>query len=139
MDDALGVRFGDAFDRLQHVRHRDLRLELAFARQHRREVLALQQLHHDVRRAIVEATDVEDPAHVLAAQLRDGAGLAQEAIEQVRRRPELAEHELQGDRLIELEVRGRDDHAHPTDSEDALDAVLAREDVPRVRLKHHES
>ena len=44
----------------------------------------------------------------------------------------VGEHELDGAALVELEVGGRDHDAHPAHAEDALDPVLAGEDVSHL-------
>jgi len=54
----------------------------------------------------------------------------------------LGQEELERDLLIELEMVRRDDDAHATGPEDALDTVLSREDLARthaslvVRVRH---
>jgi hypothetical protein len=47
-------------------------------------------------------------------------------------RSELGQQELERDALPQLEVHGRNDHAHPALPENAFDLVLAREDLPRA-------
>src|SRR6185436_16065921 len=98
------------------------------------QVIALEQLHHDVRRAGVELADVGDLADVLAAQPRAGPGLAQEALDDLGIAGERVVHDLEGDLLFELQV-GRDgDHAHAAAAEDPVDPELAAND--RADLYH---
>ena len=136
MDDAERVGLGDRDARLQDVighplhRHRSVGLE------HRRQIAALQQLHHDVRRPAVERADVGDPADVLAAQLGRGPGLAKEALDGVGVVDQIGEQELERDRLLQVDVGGADDHTHPATADHAIDAVLAREQ--RSDLEHRE-
>ena len=53
-----------------------------------------------------------------------------EALARLVVREAVREHELEGDLLLEIEMRGSHDDAHPADSQDGVDAVLAGEDVP---------
>src|SRR5262249_53905236 len=66
------------------------------------------------------------PRHVLALEPRRRLRLAEEALGHLLRGA--GEEELDGDLGAQVDVRGRDDHPHPAPAEDALDAVLARED-----------
>ena len=100
---------------------------------HAREIAALEVLHHHVRRAGLERADVDDARDVLALDLRRGARLAGEARDDLGVRRGLRQEELERDALAELEVHRRDDDAHPAAAEDALDPVLAGEDVARSR------
>src|SRR5205807_670922 len=79
-------------------------------------------LHHDVRRAVVEATGVEDAHDVVALDLDRRLGLANEARDGVGGRRAVGEEELHGHGLVELRVRRGDDDAHAADAEHALDA-----------------
>jgi hypothetical protein len=91
------------------------------------------QLHHDVRRAVVEATDVEHAAHVLRAQPRHRARLAQEPGDERRVLRELVAQDLHRDRLIELEVRPGEHDAHAAEAEQLVDADATDD---RARLEH---
>ena len=127
MDDAERVRLGDRVARLQHAvdrradGHRSLRFDEV------PEVAALEVLHDHVRRARVERPDVEDAGDVVALEPHGGARLAREPLDEPRVLQPRRQHELEGDLLVELQVRGRDDDAHAADAEDAVDAVLAGE------------
>jgi hypothetical protein len=125
MDDADGVRLGERGAGLDHPRG-DLRDgQAAVVAQAIGEIDAVEVLHHEIRLAGLETTDVVHAAHVLALHLRRGAGLALEARDRVL--VALAEEELDRDALVELEVPRGDDDAHSTAPEDALDAILPRE------------
>ena len=67
---------------------------------------------------------------MLGVNLHRGSGLAQEPRRNVRRRRGLRQKELERHALLEVQMRGGDDDAHPSDAEDSLDAVLAGDDVP---------
>src|SRR5262249_12738288 len=73
--------------------------------------------------------DVEHARDVLAAEPHDGARLPEETADDVRVREGGRAEELHGDLLLELDVLGREDDAHPALTDDALDAVLAGEDL----------
>jgi hypothetical protein len=93
-----------------------------------REVLAVEQLHHEVGRTAVEPPDVEHPADVVAAQPRAGLGLAQEPRDHAGVLGHRLVQHLDGNALLELKV-GRDrDHAHAALAEDALDAEPVADD-----------
>jgi hypothetical protein len=93
-----------------------------------REVLAVEQLHHEVGRTAVEPPDVEHPADVVAAQPRAGLGLAQEPRDHAGVLGHRLVQHLDRDPLLELEV-GRDrDHAHAALAEDVLDAKPVADD-----------
>ncbi len=135
MDDAELVRLGDREARLQHVVRHELRRHRPVRAQHRSEILAVEQLHHDVRRAVVERADIGHPAHVLAAQLSRRPRLAREALDDTGRVDHRGVQELERDRSAERQVRGGDDDAHTALAEHALDAVLARYDgAPLVHV-----
>ena len=129
VDDAERVRLGDARARLAEVvdgvGHREDPARLHELRQ----VLALEHLHDDVRRAGGEIGDVEHPHHVVALDAVGALGLEHEAVDGLvvggGGRPE----ELDGDRVVEEEVAGGHDDAHAAGSEAALDEVLAGDDL----------
>ena len=97
----------------------------ALALQLASEVAAFQILHDEVGLASVEAAKIEDAAHVLALDLRRRAPLAEEALGATLRA--LAEEKLDRHALVELEVPRRDDDAHASAPEHALDTVFTAE------------
>ncbi len=128
VDDAVAVRLGervaaldDVVDRVGHVEHA-LREEVG-------EVAPLQELHHHVRRAGVERAHVGDAGDVLALDAHGVLGLAQEAGRVLGVLGELREEELEGHPLVQRDVLRLDDDAHASLADDALDAVLPREDL----------
>ena len=97
--DAGAVRFVEALARLDCVLDGARDGRRPQAGEQRREVLPLEVLHHHVGRARVELADVGDANHVLAAQARRGARLAQKTSdERVVRQGASSRHELQRDR-----------------------------------------
>ena len=99
------------------------------------EVLADEELHHDVREPVVDPVvlHVDD---VRALQQRGGLRLALEADAPVFGLGDLGAHELDGDGDAEVEVP-RDPHrAHAAARELSLQAVLAGDDDVRPGLLH---
>ena len=79
---------------------------------------------------VLQRAHVEDTRDVLVRRAdRGGARLAEEAGAGVGVRGGLGKEELDGDAALQDVIRGRHDDAHAPRAEDALDAVLAREDV----------
>ena len=92
--------------------------------QHRVKVLAAQEFHHDVRRAVVLAQFVDrDDVRVL--QPRDGLGLALEPLARRRVEREIDQHHLERDVAVERRVLGAIEHAHPAAAKQAQDFVAA--------------
>jgi hypothetical protein len=92
------------------------------------EVLALDQLHHDVVDVAV-AADVVDRDDVGVAQPRGGAGLAAKALEEFGLAAELLAEDLDGDRPPEGRVLGGVDDRHPALAEDVPEPVSPAEQV----------
>ncbi len=124
MDDACRVRLGERDACLHHVldggRHRQRLL-----RDRAREVRAVEDLHHHVRRVGLEPAHVEYATHVLGAQMHHRARLANEAIDDRRISGHLVAQQLDRDAVAELEVRRRHHDAHPAGAEDLIDPVPA--------------
>jgi hypothetical protein len=89
----------------------------------------LEVLHDHVRRAVLERAHVDHARDVLALDLHRRPRLAREAGDRLGVAERLGQEELERDLLVELDVVRGDDDPHPADAEDALDAVLAGEDV----------
>ncbi len=134
MDDAERVGLGERTARLRDVARRDGDRDRATRAQQLRQVATVEPLHHDERRAVVGAADVEHPAHVLVLELRRGARLAQEPLDGDRLVDETLGEQLQRHRRAQVDVLGREHRTHPATADHALDAVLARDQ--RARLVH---
>ena len=93
------------------------------------QILTLEILHDDVRRAIFQDADIEDAGDVLALQANRRAGLALKALDDILILQRVGMNELQRDHLVEMQVPRRDDDPHPAGSEGALDAVLLGEHI----------
>src|SRR5690606_4938980 len=98
----------------------------------------LEQLEHQEGRAVVEPSRVVDVADVRAADRRDGARLAQEALDHGLRRREVAGEELDRDAFADVDVDRFVHRGHAAATELATDLVLARQDralrdAPRYR------
>ncbi len=129
---AEGVRLGDAGAGLAHPAGDLGDGERRARAEDLREVLALEVLHDDERGAVGERVDVEDAGDVDALEPAGGARLAQEALHHLALLGGLRAQELDGDALLQVQVPGRDDVRHAALTEQALDAVLAAEHVPRL-------
>src|SRR6478752_2391590 len=129
MHDAERVRFEQAVASLQHVIDGFLHWQRAVFGQHRRQVAAFEPLHHDVRRARVETSDVEHAHDVGAAQLGGGARLEQHAAHDLFVARQVVADDFDRDRRVELEVGRGQHHSHAADAELGVDAVLAAHDV----------
>ena len=123
------VRLGQRLRGLQQVVDRQLGGEAALIFEQLFEVSALEVLHDHVRSAAGKRRDVAHAHHVLAPDLDRGAALAEKARDERRIVRQLRNQELDGDPLLELDVRGRHHDAHAAPTELALDAVLVREDI----------
>ena len=130
MPSAWASAIADA--RLQHVIDRERAPAAGLAREQARQILTLEQLHHDVRRAVVERPDIGHPAHVLAAQLRRRTRLAHEPLEHRRLGRGLGQERLERDRLLQVQVASGDDHTHATATDHAVDPVFPRNDLADV-------
>ena len=128
MHDPERVRLGDRLARLQHVADGAGHRERAAPRHGFGQILALEILHHHVRRARRERADIGDARDVLALDLHRGPCLANKPVHDLRMTEHLRQQELERDTSLQLHVRRRDDHAHAADAEHALDAILAVED-----------
>ena len=98
--------------------------------QQRGEVLPVDELH----RQEVLALGLADVPHAADGRMRDLAGhahLAVQSLEPLGVAFERARQELERDGLLELQVVGPVDLAHPATAEQADDAVAAGQDRPR--------
>src|SRR5262249_24887179 len=136
VDDAEGVGLGERLAGLEDPGRRGADGERTLSPQDRGEVIALEELHDDERRAGLERDDVEHARAVRALELRRRHRLADEAGAHLGVLQRLGEDELDGDALLEVEVGGFDDAAHAALAEDALDAILADEYVTDDRVAH---
>ena len=138
MDDPAAVRLGDRLAGLEHERHRVRDIHRSAPLELRGEVSAVEVLHDHVRRAGLEGADVRHARDVLALDLHGGLRFAEEARRALGLLRDLEEQELQGDALLELHVGRRDDDAHAAFPDDALDPVLAGEDLTFVHRGSHD-
>jgi hypothetical protein len=92
------------------------------------QVCAGQVLHHQVRSAALEDTNIEDRRNVLALDADRCLSFANETIDELgglhRRR-----QEFDRDLLTKLRVHGRHDDAHAANADHALDFVFSIEDL----------
>jgi hypothetical protein len=123
----MGVCYRDA--RLQDELNRLLDGQGSSLLQPRRQIPALEELHHHVRSTVIESADVEDPGYVLVLDLNSCSCLAGESRDGFRAGDQLGKQKLESHPTVELDVASRDDDAHAPYTEDTLDAVLATEHV----------
>ena len=100
--------------------------------QDRREVLAVDQLHDDVRAARVLAVVVHGH-DVRVAERRGRLGLLAEARREVGVAQVLGSEELEGDVAAEPGVRGAIDGRHPAAAEKLDQTVATAQDLPDLR------
>ena len=138
MNHADRMRRGQRLTRLKHVAHGELVLEWTSLFQQRAQVLTVEVLHDHEGLAILERADVDDPCDMIALDARRGLCLPQEARDQglppifgFNRRPG---QELERDFVVQHEVLGLDDDAHAARAENALDPILASEDIAALDL-----
>ena len=84
-----------------------------------------------VRLPAVEDADVQHAHAVLAPDLDRRAPLAQEPLDHLGLSRHGREQKLDGDALLELQVRREDHRAHAARAEEALDRVLPGDDLAR--------
>jgi hypothetical protein len=132
VNDAERVGLGDRLTRLEHVTRRELHGQRAPALKDTRQVLAVHEFHDHVWRTRRQRPHVDDARHVLGVDLGRRLRFACKSRNHVWVRRGLRQEELEGDALVELDVHRRHDDAHPSLTEDSVDSVLPRNDVPLV-------
>src|SRR5262245_45776508 len=128
MNDAEGVRLGNAVGRVHHVSRRAVGRKSLHLLEERAEIEADEQLHHEKGRAVAEATDVVDAHRVRTAQTRSRARLALESCDGVgigARRLD----QLDGDPTLAHKIVRCPYQAHAAVAEDALETIPPRENV----------
>ena len=133
VDDPERVRLGERVARLDHAIDRVRDVELPALLDDGAEIAPCQVLHHHVRRAALERPDVGHAGDVLALDADRRLRLAEKPRDDLLVPRELGLQELERHPLAEMHVHRGDDDSHRPFTEDFLDAVLAREDVPFVR------
>src|SRR5690606_10405424 len=123
------VRFGDRFQGLDHVVDGFADGEGSAALQVLSKVDPAQVLHDHKGGAGLEGSYVDDAGDVRALDLDSGARLSLEAPHGFSVLQRFGQKELDGDSLVESEVSGLNDNAHPAATEDAVDPIFPREDL----------
>ena len=138
VDDAERVRLREGAARLIHDRDDVLpRHRILALLRERGDVVALQVLEDHVRDAVLQRVDVHHADDVLARQTQGGARLAKHAGRHGRvARERLVQH-LDRDGLVEPQVPGLEDDAHPASPEDAFDGVFPADDAIEPRPITH--
>jgi hypothetical protein len=98
-----------------------------------------EELHDQVRSAVLRLADVAHAGDVLGGELGGDPRFAQEAGEDLGGGDEIGVEELEGDALIQHEVRRLEDDAHAAAAQLPLDAVLAGDegsDRGGIHLRH---
>ena len=107
---------------LGQQRRRAPRRQCAVARHERAEVVAVDEPHREVQRAVLLA-GAEDRHHVRVVERGRDPRLGDEAPPEARVLRQLGRDQLERDGPLERQVDRRVDDAHATAAEDALDAV----------------
>ncbi len=124
------VRPPQAARDLREDRRGDREREPALALEALAHVLALEELHHDVRVVVLHPV-VVDLDDVRALQARRCLGLALEALPPHRQRGVGGIHELDRHQRVELRVLRGPQGAHPADRQTLLEAIPACDDGAR--------
>ena len=125
VDDAGLVGVGQPVQHRHHDRHLALQGEGRGGAHGVEQVVALEELHRDVGRAVGVVAEVEDGHHVGVHHARDRARLALEAVLLLGVARDLGQHDLERDVALEERVVGVVDDAHGARAEAAQDVVLA--------------
>jgi hypothetical protein len=125
VDDRLGVRGAERVERLQQDGRGGLGAHPAELRQALSQVLALQELHHEVGPTVGERAEVRDVDDVRVADPVDGHRLRAEAAHQRRVHRVECMHDLDRHQPRDLRVLGAVDPPHPAFAEQADHAVVA--------------
>jgi hypothetical protein len=135
MHETASVGLGKPFASIHEERDRLLDRERSTARDPRRQVFALEELHDDEGVALLRAAEVEDAHHVLVRQQSTRTSLSFEAHDRIFAVEGPRPEQLDGDALPERKVRAHADDRHPPFADDAIDAVLPADD--RTRPNRH--
>jgi len=103
------------------------------------EIVARQELHDDVDRAVLGRVQVEDLHDVVVADGRGRAGLALEALDLLGLDRGLGKQDLDGHLLLELDVLGLVDGAHPPPAQHRLDPVFPADHLSHGLLRVREA
>jgi hypothetical protein len=126
MDEAFPVRGVEGPRHIRHPPHHDI--EGGPLRHHRSERFPRDELHHEIRRAVVIA-HVVNRDNVRMIELRDGARLFTHSPSCRRAARRIAffldEEQLDRDDPMQLRVPGSEDTPHSAGAEHPLDAVAA--------------
>jgi len=125
VDDAGLVGVGQPVQHLQDDRHLAVEGQRDPQAQRLEQVLPLEQLHGDVRRAVSVVPQVEDEDHVGVHELGHRPRLPLEAVLLLGIGGELPEHDLERDVPVEQRIVGVIHHAHGALAEGTHDVVLA--------------
>jgi hypothetical protein len=136
VDDALAVRGLERGGDLERERADPRPVERTFVADDLGEVAAAEQLHDEVRRAIVGDPGVDDPHDVLMIDVGGGLGLATEALDHVGVCRVLGAQDLDCDGAIERQLPGLVDHAHAADADPSDDRV-ATQHAAGLELRGH--
>ena len=128
MNDARCVRRREPVAEAAHDREQLRRRHRPDPPEPHREVLALEQLHREVERPIVELPDLADLHDGRVLHHRERGALAPEALHRAVVVGQLPAHELQGDAGVGLEIDGLEHLAHTALSELALEAKARPDD-----------
>src|ERR1044072_4999934 len=109
--------------------------ETTLARKRLRKCFALDKLHHDEVSPVGQISGVEDHRGVRMAQLGHRSRFAQESIGNVGVAGEFTSDDLNRDRTLEIEMRGKVNRAHATGSNLAFYSESAGDKLGDIHLR----
>jgi hypothetical protein len=135
VDDAERVSMREPLKRLEHVIDCVADRELLLEPEELLEIASVEPLHHHVGQAVHERADVHDARDVRAVDARRETRFGQKPLHHLREPREVWRKDLHRARLVEQHVMRTEDDRHPALSEQAVDSILVRENVPHVRQR----
>src|SRR5262249_45892864 len=93
------------------------------------KIASPQAFHDDVRRAVLQDAHVEHAGNVFAADLARGTRLADEAFRRSPWNDAIGAKKLDGNFILQMNMEGRNDHAHSSGAQYLLHAVFPREEL----------
>src|SRR6185436_7854348 len=127
MNDAEVVRFAESGEDLAEDVDDASERERSLFVSNAREILPAQELHHEVRLAVVGPAEVEHGDRVRVIELARRACLRHEAERRVLVRKEVRVDDLDRHRAAERALLGPIDASHPADADEVEDVVPAGE------------
>jgi hypothetical protein len=132
MHNAYRVRLGNCITSLKDVGHCVRNGQCALVANNGLQVVAIEVLHHHVRRTGFQSADVMDSCDMIALQARGGTSLANETFDDFCMHQRGGQQELDGEEFAQLDVPSCNDDTHAALPKHLFHPVLAQKDVPRL-------